>query len=160
MKKLVIIAAVGKNRELGYKNSLIWHFKEDLKSFKDRTMNHYILMGKNTFNSLPHNLKGRKYLVLSKSLEDGEGYRLFRDKKSFLEFYDNIDEDVYVIGGSSIYKEFILDAQELILTEIDDSFPEASVYFPKFKKENYEKENLGEYKEDDIDYRIIRYIKK
>ena len=148
MKKLVIIAAVGKNRELGYKNSLIWHFKEDLKSFKDRTMNHYILMGKNTFNSLPHNLKGRKYLVLSKSLEDGEGYRLFRDKKSFLEFYDNIDE------------EFILDAQELILTEIDDSFPEASVYFPKFKKENYEKESLGEYREDDIDYRIIRYIKK
>ena len=59
-----IIAAIGKNRELGRGNDLIWHIKEDLKNFKNLTMGKCIVMGKNTYESLPKHLEGRKYIVL------------------------------------------------------------------------------------------------
>ena len=64
MKNLELIAAIGKNNELGFNNNLIWHIKEDLQSFKEITMNKNMIMGMNTFISIPHNLKGRKYIVL------------------------------------------------------------------------------------------------
>ena len=53
MGRLILIAAVGKNGELGKNNDLIWHIKEDMKFFKEKTINHHVLMGKNTFLSLP-----------------------------------------------------------------------------------------------------------
>jgi dihydrofolate reductase len=160
MKKLILIAAIGKNRELGYNNNLIWHFKADLANFKDTTMNHYILMGKNTYNSLPKKLLGRKYLILSSSLPESREYMLFRSMDEFLRFYDTLDEDVYVIGGASLYSSIINIADEMILTEINANFPKADVYFPIFSKMNYNCEILGKYEENEINYEIVRYSKK
>ena len=60
-----MIAAVGKNLELGKNNDLIWHFKEDMKFFKDTTMGHTVVMGRKTFESLPKALPGRKNIVIS-----------------------------------------------------------------------------------------------
>ncbi|MBQ9012259.1 MAG: dihydrofolate reductase [Bacilli bacterium] len=65
MKKLIIIAAIGKNNELGKNNDLIWHIKGDMKFFKENTINHHVVMGKNTFLSLPGMLKDRVHLVLN-----------------------------------------------------------------------------------------------
>ena len=78
-----MIAAVGKNLELGKNNDLIWHFKEDMKFFKNTTMGHTVVMGKNTYNSLPGDLPGRKMIVLSTSavLDNVE---VVRDKKEIL----------------------------------------------------------------------------
>ena len=60
-----MIAAVGRNLELGKNNDLIWHFKEDMKFFKNTTMGHTVIMGRKTFESLPKALPGRKNIVLS-----------------------------------------------------------------------------------------------
>ena len=65
MVSIKIIAAIGKNNELGINNELIWHLKEDLKFFKEETMGHKIVMGYNTFLSLPKLLPGRTHIVLT-----------------------------------------------------------------------------------------------
>lgn len=65
MTKIIIIAAIGKNGELGKNNNLIWHLKEDLKFFKEVTTNHIIVMGYNTFKSLPCLLPNRTHIVLT-----------------------------------------------------------------------------------------------
>ena len=72
-----IIAAMGKNKEIGKNNDLIWHIKEDLQNFKKLTMNKYIVMGANTYASLPKRLEGRKYIVLSKHLKEIENGLVF-----------------------------------------------------------------------------------
>ena len=64
-----MIAAVGRNLELGKNNDLIWHFKEDMKFFKDTTMGHTVVMGRKTFESLPKALPGRKNIVISSNSE-------------------------------------------------------------------------------------------
>ena len=64
-----MIAAVGKNLELGKNNDLIWHFKEDMKFFKETTMGHPVIMGRKTFESLPKALPGRRNIVISSNPE-------------------------------------------------------------------------------------------
>ena len=78
-----MISSMGKNRELGRKNDLIWHIPKDMKFFKNTTMGHTVVMGKNTYNSLPGDLPGRKMIVLSTSavLDNVE---VVRDKKEIL----------------------------------------------------------------------------
>lgn len=154
-----IIAAIGKNRELGRGNDLIWHIKEDLKNFKNLTMGKYIVMGKNTYESLPKHLEGRKYIVLSSSLSEIENGLLFNDFNKLLEFIKDIDEEVMIIGGSSIYKLFLPFADKLYLTEID-SEEKADVYFPDFNKEDYKCNVVSTNEVDGLKYSFVIYERK
>lgn len=154
-----IIAAIGKNRELGRGNDLIWHIKEDLKNFKNLTMGKYIVMGKNTYESLPKHLEGRKYIVLSSSLSEIENGLLFNDFNKLLEFIKNVDEEVMIIGGASIYKLFLPFADKLYLTEID-SEEKADVYFPDFNKEDYECNVVSTNEVDGLKYSFVIYERK
>ena len=153
-----IIAAIGKNRELGRGNDLIWHIKEDLKNFKNLTMGKYIVMGKNTYESLPKHLEGRKYIVLSSSLSEIENGLLFNDFNKLLEFIKDVDEEVMIIGGASIYKLFLPFADKLYLTEID-SEEKADVYFPDFNKEDYECNVVSTNEVDGLKYSFVIYEK-
>lgn len=154
-----IIAAIGKNRELGRGNDLIWHIKEDLKNFKNLTMGKYIVMGKNTYESLPKHLEERKYIVLSSSLSEIENGLLFNDFNKLLEFIKDIDEEVMIIGGASIYKLFLPFADKLYLTEID-SEEKADVYFPDFNKEDYECNVVSTNEVDGLKYSFVIYERK
>lgn len=154
-----IIAAIGKNRELGRGNDLIWHIKEDLKNFKNLTMGKYIVMGKNTYESLPKHLEGRKYIVLSSSLSEIENGLLFNDFNKLLEFIKDIDEEVMIIGGASIYKLFLPFADKLYLTEID-SEEKADVYFPDFNKEDFECNVVSTNEVDGLKYSFVIYERK
>lgn len=154
-----IIAAIGKNRELGRDNDLIWHIKEDLKNFKNLTMGKYIVMGKNTYESLPKHLEGRKYIVLSSSLSEIENGLLFNDFNKLLEFIKDVDEEVMIIGGASIYKLFLPFADKLYLTEID-SEEKADVYFPDFNKEDYECNVVSTNEVDGLKYSFVIYERK
>lgn len=154
-----IIAAIGKNKELGRGNDLIWHIKEDLKNFKNLTMGKYIVMGKNTYESLPKHLEGRKYIVLSSSLSEIENGLLFNDFNKLLEFIKDVDEEVMIIGGASIYKLFLPFADKLYLTEID-SEEKADVYFPDFNKEDYECNVVSTNEVDGLKYSFVIYERK
>lgn len=154
-----IIASIGKNRELGRGNDLIWHIKEDLKNFKNLTMGKYIVMGKNTYESLPKHLEGRKYIVLSSSLSEIENGLLFNDFNKLLEFIKDVDEEVMIIGGARIYKLFLPFADKLYLTEID-SEEKADVYFPDFNKEDYECNVVSTNEVDGLKYSFVIYERK
>mgnify|MGYP000239424212 FL=1 len=151
-----IIAAVGKNNALGRGNDLIWHIKEDLKNFKDLTMGKYIVMGKNTYKSLPRHLEGRKYIVLSSSLDNIDDGMLFKDFNKLLEFVKNLDEEIMIIGGASIYKLFLPYANKLYLTEID-SEEQADVYFPKFNKDDYTRSVVSNSEVNGLKYSFVIY---
>ncbi len=154
-----IIAAIGKNRELGRGNDLIWHIKEDLKNFKNLTMGKYIVMGKNTYESLPKHLEGRKYIVLSSSLSEIENGLLFNDFNKLLEFIKDVDEEVMIIGGASIYKLFLPFADKIYLTEIE-SEEKADVYFPDFNKEDYKCNVVSTNEVDGLKYSFVIYERK
>ena len=161
MNKLIMIAAVGKNGELGKDNDLIWHFKEDMKFFKEHTINHYILMGKNTFLSLPKLLKDRVHIVLSKSdYKFPEEVIVIKSIDEFENLRKNIEDDIYVIGGAKVYSEFINYADMIYLTEIDSECKDADVFFPKIKYEDYDREVLKEDSENGISFKHILYKKK
>lgn len=155
--KITIIAAIGKNRELGYNNNLIWHLKGDLKFFKKTTMNKTIVMGYNTYKSLPGLLPNRKHIVLThREIKENE-VLTFDNIYNLLEYLKLLEEDVYIIGGSSIYKEFIEFADRMYLTEIDATYDKASVYFPKFDKTKWNKEIIEEKINDNIKFKIVLY---
>lgn len=155
-----IIAAIGKNRELGKDNDLIWHLPNDLKFFKEITNNHTIIMGRNTFESLPKMLPNRKHIVLTSRDGLPKEVETYKEIKEILEKYKDINEEIFIIGGASIYLQFLEYSDKLYLTEIDDEDINASVYFPEFDKNDYEMQYLKENIDNGISYKHMLYIKK
>ena len=155
-----IIAAIGKNNELGKDNDLIWKIKGDMKFFKDTTMGHPIVMGRKTFESLPCVLKGRKNIVITRSEIINNQIETYKDIKYFLEKYKEYNDEIFIIGGSSIYNQFIDLSNNMYLTEIEDECMDADVFFPKFDKEKWEKSVLDESEENNIAYKHVLYKRK
>lgn len=153
-----IIAARGKNNELGKDNDLIFHLKEDLKFFKEKTTNHTIIMGRKTFDSLGRLLPNRHHVVLTRENIDNTEVTVFHDLDSLLKYYKDSDEEIFIIGGGSIYKMFLPYASKMYLTNIDSS-SEADVFFPEFNEENYIKKILSSIEEDGIKYKHVLYTK-
>ena len=156
-----MIAAIGKNRELGKNNALIWNLPGDLKFFKEQTMGKTVVMGKNTFNSLPRKLPGRRHIVLADEPgfnKDMSDVKVFYDCREFIRYcmLEEEKDDIFIIGGASIYKMFVGFADELYLTEIHDE-AEADVYFPMFEKGNWRMEVLGEGNDNGVSYTHVRY---
>ena len=155
-----IIAAIGKNNELGKDNNLIWRIKEDLKFFKETTMSHPIVMGSNTFRSLPKVLPGRTNIVISSKTDFPEEVVVYKSPEELINDYKESEEELFIIGGGRIYKEFINICDKLYLTEIDDECNDADTYFPAFDKEEYERIELSSGIDNDISYKHVLYKRK
>lgn len=153
-----IIAAIGKNNELGKNNDLIWHFHKDMVFFRQITTGSTVIMGRKTFESLPKALPKRRNIVITGS-EDyaAEGAEVCHSVEQALKLCEN--ERVFIIGGGRIYKQFLNLAENLYLTEIDAECPQADTYFPAFNKNEYKKEILAENEENGIKFSHIRYFK-
>ena len=135
---LSIIAAIGKNNELGKDNKLIWHLPEDLKRFKMFTTGKTIIMGRKTFESLGRVLPNRKHIVLTHNKEykyDHEMVEVLCDLEE-IEKYINSEEENFVIGGASIYKMLMPYAKKLYITKIDEEF-EADAFFPEIDENDW-----------------------
>lgn len=157
---ITLIAAVGKNRELGYKNDLIWKIPEDLEFFRENTINKYIVMGINTFNSLPRLLPNREHIVLTRrNIELDSSVIVVHSINELLEYINNIDSEVMIIGGSLVYRQMIKYANKMLLTEIDDSRL-ADVYFPLFNIEDWDRIILSNNNYNDIKYSHVSYTRK
>ena len=151
-----IIAAVGKNLELGKDNNLIWHIPGDLKYFKNLTEGHTVVMGRRTFESIGKALPNRKNIVISHGDIFDKDIIVISNYKKVLD----LDEDVFIIGGKSIYELFIPYADNLYLTEIDAEYEYADTYFPFFEKDLYDKEIIKDDSYNNINYSFVRYRKK
>ena len=130
-RNISIIVAIAENLAIGKDNLLLWHISEDLKRFKKLTTGHTLIMGRNTFLSLPNGaLPNRRHVVIS-----DQKWETFED----CEMADSIEEalqlagegdECFVIGGGMVYKQFLPIAGKLYLTQVQESF-EADTFFPK-----------------------------
>ena len=156
-----IIAAVAANRAIGYENKLIYWLPNDLKRFKALTTGNTIIMGRHTFESLPKGaLPNRRNIVLSRTQKDFPGCDVYASLQEALEHCES-DEDIYIIGGASVYKEALPIADRLCLTEVDNMPDKADTFFPEYKgwKEIWREQH-------DIDerhnqrYAFVDYVRK
>ena len=153
-----LIACIGKNRELGRKNQLIYHFKEDMKFFRETTSGHTIVMGRKTWDSLPGKLPNRENLVISHHDFNGPD-QIIHDLDAFIAAHKDTNEEIFIIGGGAIYEAFLPYAKTLYLTEVDSAAPDADTFFPIFDKSTYTKKLIRKGSENGLDYSIIKYIK-
>lgn len=155
---LHIIAAVARNRAIGFENKLLYWLPNDLKRFKALTTGHTIIMGHNTFRSLPKGaLPNRRNVVLSRSVQEIPGCEVFPSLEDALASC-RLDEQVYIIGGASVYQQALQRADLLCLTEIDDEPQQADTFFPDYsdwrvvKKETHPKDEKHAFAYAFVDY--------
>jgi len=154
-----MICAIGKKREIGFKNQLLWNLPNDLRRFKEITAGHAVIMGQKTFESIGKVLSDRKNIILS--LDSNlkiDGAEVSNDFLEVINRYKDSDEEVFIIGGASIYKQAILYAQKLYLTLVKDS-PEADVFFPEYQefKKVVSESEIKE--ENGIQYKFVELVK-
>lgn len=152
-----LIWATDKNNLVGKDNKLPWHYKEDLQYFKKTTLNKKVLMGKQTFDSiisyLGKPLPNRTSIVASLEEFEYKDIEVINDLDKYLKNY-NDDDELFIIGGLSIYKQAYKYADKLYITYIDKEH-DGNVYFD-YSLENFEL--LSSNKSDILDFRI--YTKK
>lgn len=152
-----IIAAIGKNRELGLNGQLIFHIKEDMKFFRKTTTGHKIVMGRKTWESLPGKLPNRENIVVSRNDVAGADLTI-KDLSEFIAKNQDTSEEIFIIGGGMLYATFLPYAKNLYLTEINASAP-ADTFFPKFDKSKYDKTIIKKGSQDDLAYTFAKYVK-
>lgn len=153
-----IIAAVGKNNALGKNNDLIFHIKEDMDFFRKTTTGHKVVMGSRTWYSLPAKLKNRENIVVSEEIIP-KADKTVSDLEDYIAKNIDTPEEIFIIGGGSIYAQFLPYAKHLYLTEVDDS-PEADVFFPEFDKRNYRRKTIKHGNQGELKYTFVKYTKK
>jgi dihydrofolate reductase len=143
-----IIAAIGKKRELGKNNKLLWRMPDDMKRFKDLTLDQVVIMGRKTYESLPKKfrpLPNRINIVISRHPELVSGSKMPKQVRhdintiicfSIEQAIDKAKEfnkEIFIIGGASIYNQGLKYADKLYLTLVDKEYPDADVFFPDYR---------------------------
>jgi dihydrofolate reductase len=155
MGKLTIVVAYSLNRAIGKDNKLLWKQSKDLKRFKQITKNSTVVMGRKTYESIGKPLPNRRNIVLSKTLIDD------RVEIMSIEEVRNIKEDIFIIGGGEIYKEFLDITHEILATLIhtnidgDTYFPEISNRWMLRSGEFNSKDDKNEY-----GYSFLNYVNR
>lgn len=156
-----LIAAIGKNNELGKGNSLLWHMPADMRFFRETTKGHTVIMGRKTFESLKGPLPNRKNIVITRD----ENYT-----KAGIEVVHSLDEaiklagdgEVFIIGGAEIYRQSIEVADKLYITHIDATDKDADTFFPEIIPIVWNETSHIEHKKDSenpFDYTFSIYEK-
>jgi len=154
-----IIAAIGKNRELGKNNSLIWNLPGDLKFFKEITTNHKVIMGLNTYNSIGKALPNRINVVLTDDLNkinNDEVIKYDNINKLIEKEFNNNDEN-FIIGGYSLYNYFYNVADKMYLTLIDNEDIDADTYFPEINYNEWKQTIIKENEDNGIKYKHVLF---
>ena len=131
-----LIAAIDKNNGIGKDNNLLTYIREDLQYFKKVTDGHTIIMGYNTWLSLPKKpLPNRKNIILTNKKIEIDGVIVINSIETILDINKiNHDDEIFIIGGASMYNQMIKYADKLYITHIFENF-DADVFFPKINSE-------------------------
>lgn len=156
-----IIAAVARNRAIGYQNKLLYWLPNDLKRFKALTTGHTIIMGRRTYESLPKGaLPNRRNIVLSRTIQVLPGCEIYPSLEEALSHCSN-DEEVFIIGGASLYQQALPLANRLYLTEINDTPVAADAFFPAY--DDWKAIATEQHFKDErhaFDYTFVDYVRK
>lgn len=163
------IAAIAENRAIGKDNDLIWSLPDDMKFFKETTLNKVVIMGRKNFESIPHKyrpLPKRINIVLTRKDDyQAEGALIYNSIEKALEFCKSEGhQHVFVIGGGQIYKLALeKDLVDIMyLTRVHESF-DADSFYPEFDEAEWEKEVLSDHPKDerhDYSFTIEKWSKK
>ena len=181
---LSIIACISQtNRAIGYQNRLLYHIKCDLTRFRELTTGHAIIMGRKTYESLPHGaLPHRRNIVVSHNLKELEGCEVYPSLKEAVEAAEEAveaagnpadtagklaaapcpisNEEIFIIGGESIYRQILPEAHKLYLTVVDDTPQQADAFFPEINAEEWELIEKEMRNENDVSFSFLTYLKK
>ena len=127
-----LLVAMAQNRVIGKDNQLPWHLPEDLAYFKRVTMGHPIVMGRKTFESIGRVLPGRQNVIVTRNPHfSHEGCLVLHSIEEIINFANNYNGEVFVIGGAEIFKEILPYADRLYITKIVHTFS-GDAFFPVF----------------------------
>ena len=161
--RLTLIAAIAENNAIGFENKLIYWLPNDLKRFKALTTGHTIIMGSNTFRSLPKGaLPNRRNIVLSRTTKEFPGAETFSSLESALANCKD-EEAIYIIGGETLYRAAMPLADTLCLTEIKDKPEKADAFFPEIDSEEWkitENEQFGTDEKHQYAYSFVTYQRR
>lgn len=175
MNMLSIIACISKdNRAIGYQNRLLYHLPSDMVRFRELTTGHTIVMGRKTFESLPNGaLPHRRNIVVSKSLKEIDGGEVYPTLEEALRAAqgDTLSapkedtgiaspEEIFIIGGESIYRQALPAARKLYLTIVDKEPEQADTSFPAIDSSAWEVTEKEMRNENGLSFSFLTYIRK
>lgn len=170
-----IIACISKdNRAIGYQNRLLYHLPSDMVRFRELTTGHTIVMGRKTFESLPNGaLPHRRNIVVSKSLKEIDGGEVYPTLEEALRAAqgDTLSapkedtgiaspEEIFIIGGESIYRQALPAARKLYLTIVDKEPEQADTFFPVIDSSAWEVTEKEMRNENGLSFSFLTYIRK
>ena len=152
-----IVVAYDRLRGIGAENDLLWpSMPADFRHFKDITTGATVIMGRKTYDSIGRALPNRQNIVVSRSELDINGVTVVG---TLQEAYDASEHEIFVIGGGSIYAQALVDMDVVYATEIDGSFPKATVFFPvlgdewhETTREHHDADEINAYAYDFVTY--------
>ena len=160
--KITIVAAIASNNVIGQKNSLPWDIPEDLKRFKQLTSGHTILMGRKTFDSIGRPLPNRRNIVMTKDINyQKEGIEIVFDEREALNLIKDLNQEVFIIGGSKIYELFEPWTTSLMITRVLKDF-EGDAFFPDINWNNWQVESKEEFLDEKsgVSCKLEEYLRK
>lgn len=167
--KIALIAAMGRNREIGSNNDLMWHLRTDMLFFRDTTMGYFVIMGRKNFESIPPKYKplhGRVNVIISRNPDFmyEECYTCSSLDEAIEIAISNGEEKVFVIGGGQIYAMALESGMvdEMYITHVDAEFPQADVFFPAFNPDQWQATSLMKAQADvqnEYDFEIFHYVR-
>jgi dihydrofolate reductase len=158
---ITIIAAMDKNRLIGRENRIPWQIHEDLAYFRKTTMGHVVVMGRKTHESLGRPLDGRTNVVLTRQAEyKCKECTVLHSVQEVLDLFP--DQEVFIIGGAEIFREFLPYAKKMYLTQIDKAY-EGDAWFPAFNEKEWSLDSYDNHTSSDIshtDFAFLIYSRK
>ncbi|WP_222843476.1 dihydrofolate reductase [Roseivirga misakiensis] len=144
-----IVVAKAKNNAIGKNNDLLWRLPDDFKFFKQVTLDHFVILGRKTFESLPGLLPRRTFVIITrqKEYQAPEGHFVAHSlEEAYRICQEQTQQEVFVIGGGVIYKESIDKGliDKMFITEVDANIEDADTFFPEFSMNEW-KEVAREY---------------
>jgi|ERR1035437_1656695 dihydrofolate reductase len=158
-----LIAAIGKNNELGKNNTLVWNMPTDLEFFRKTTSGHPVIMGRKTFESIGRPMPNRRNIIITRDLNyKKDGIEIVHSLNEALNLLPNKNVEIFIIGGEEIFKQSMPLADKLYITHIDAEDKDASVFFPEIIPIVWNEISHEEHKKDEknpFDYTFSVYEK-
>ncbi len=160
--KLSLIVAMASNRIIGMNKQMPWHLSADLKNFKKITMGHPIIMGRKTFEAIGHPLSGRENIIISRDpFYRKMGCTVFNSLEAAVQ-HCSYAEEVFVIGGATLYEVTLEQADRLYITEIEKDFI-GDTWFPEIQKSDWQecsRERISHDSSVDFNYSFVVYKRR
>lgn len=163
-KRIYIIVALAKNNAIGKNGDLLWHLSDDLQRFKRITSGHTVIMGRKTFESFGSRAlpKRRNIVITSMDNYKADNVEIAHSFEEAVDVCEN-EKEIFIIGGSQVYKEFMGVTDKLYLTIVDAVFEDADTFFPEINFDNWElvyNERVEANEKNDYAYNFKDFIRK